>query len=149
MPAEIKLRKARRGDRDWLAALLRELGYRDAADTNTVFWVLNHPEIEVLVAVDHLDRPVGLLSLSYRPQLCLRGRIATIDELVVTPEWRNKGVGSKLLEAGLARAKSLAVKRVELNAQSAQNLRRSFFERHGLKESDCTVIRLCELERQS
>ena len=75
-----RIRRARRGDAESLATLLREMGYPHGSDAQTVHWVISHPEIEIFVAADAQDRPVGMVSLSHRPQLRLRGRIATVDE---------------------------------------------------------------------
>ena len=113
-----RIRLARRGDGEQLGALLLELGHPGAGDTSTVHWVLSHPEIEVYVAGDAQDRPVGLISLSHRPQLRLCGRVATIDELVVAAAWRRKGVGRALMQRALERARVLSVKRVELQLPS-------------------------------
>ena len=48
--------------------------------------------------------------MSHRPQLRMRGRIATIDELVVTEPWRKRGVGKALLEKAIERT-SIALHR--------------------------------------
>jgi GNAT superfamily N-acetyltransferase len=117
-PPSFRIRLARRGDGEYLGALLLELGHPSAGDTGTIHWVLSHPEIEVYVAGDAQDRPMGLLSLSHRPQLRLSGRVATIDELVVTLPWRRKGVARALMQRALERAKVLSVKRVELQLPS-------------------------------
>lgn len=98
--------------------LLAELGHPGAGGTSTVHWVLSHPEIEVHVAADSGDRPIGFLSLSHRPQLRLSGRIATIDELVVLPSARRQGVGRALVQRALERARVLSVKRVDLQLPS-------------------------------
>ena len=113
-----RVRLARRGDGEQLGLLLAELGHSGAGDTGTVHWVLSHPEIEVHVAADGGDRPLGLLSFSHRPQLRLSGRIATIDELVVLPSARRQGVGRALMQRALERARVLSVKRVELQLPS-------------------------------
>lgn len=145
----VKIRPARRGDREAIAVLIKESGYHDAADASTQLWVLNHPEIDVFVAVDTGDRPVGYLSLSHRPQLRLRGRIATIDELVVSSMWRGKGVGSKLLAAAVARAKALSARRVDLlTVPDRTSSRRAFYARNGFVEVDTAVMRLAELEKR-
>jgi len=144
---DFKIRPARRGDREGIAELLKEHGYRDAADTNTMFWVLNHPEIDVFIAADSMERPIGFVSLSHRPQLRLRGRIVTIDELVVASGWRLKRVGTRLLETAVARAKALSAKRIELFAQSGDLARREFWERNGFKPVDSSVMRFMALER--
>ena len=113
-----RVRLARRGDGEQLGLLLAELGHSGAGDTGTVHWVLSHPEIEVHVAADGGDRPLGLLSFSHRPQLRLSGRIATIDELVVLPSARRQGVGRALMHRALERARVLSVKRVDLQLPS-------------------------------
>ncbi len=64
-----RLRPARRGDVEGIAALFAELGYAGAPDVSTIHWVLSHPEMEVVVACDALDKPVAVVTLSHRPQL--------------------------------------------------------------------------------
>ncbi|SEU29344.1 GNAT family N-acetyltransferase [Stigmatella erecta] len=135
-----RIRRARRGDAEALASLLRELGFPEGSDTQTVHWVTSHPEIEIFVACDAQDRPVGMISLSHRPQLRLKGRIATVDELVVTETWRRRGVGRALLLHAIERTRVLSVKRLELAARSAQGdgLAR-FYQACGFVE-DCMVF---------
>jgi GNAT superfamily N-acetyltransferase len=143
-----KIRRARRGDRESIAMLLKELGYPEAGDAGSLLWVLNHPEVEVWVAVDKSDRPVGFISLSHRPQLRLAGRITTIDELVVAEAWRGKGVGSTLLATAIDRAKALSAKRVELKTHRGRaSFRRGFYEKNGFVEADSAVMRFAALEK--
>ncbi len=145
-----RIRRARRGDAESLAALLREMGYPHGSDAQTVHWVISHPEIEIFVAADAQDRPVGMVTLSHRPQLRLRGRIATVDELVVTEGWRRRGVGRALMQQVVERAgaRALGVKRLELNAYGdrGEELQR-FYESCGFARVDRMVMRYTELEK--
>jgi N-acetylglutamate synthase-like GNAT family acetyltransferase len=109
-----RLRPARRGDKDAMAALLGELGYDAGTDVQTVNWVISHPEMELFVAADAMDRAIGLMTLSHRPQLRLKGRVMSVDELVVLPEWRRQGVGRALIQKATERARSLSVRRIEI-----------------------------------
>lgn len=140
-----RLRPARRGDRDAAFTLLAELGYdkltRDAAGS-ALAWVLSHPEMEVVVAADPLDKPIGLVSFSHRPQLRLGGRIFTIDELVVSSAWRGKGVGRSLLAAAVNRAKILGVKRVELStSRKRESYELEFYAKNGFAEVESAILR--------
>ena len=138
-----RVRLARRGDGEQLGLLLAELGHAGAGGTATVHWVLSHPEIEVHVAADGSDRPLGLLSFSHRPQLRLSGRIATIDELVVLPSARRQGVGRALVKRALERARVLSVKRVELQLPSAPNeATYRFCEAMGFRDAERGVVTL-------
>ena len=136
-----RVRLARRGDGEQFGTLLAELGHSGAGDTPTVHWVLSHPEIEVHVAADASDRPLGLLSLSHRPQLRLSGRIATIDELVVLSSARRQGVGRALVLRALERAKVLSVKRVELQLPSVPTEETfRFCEAMGFRDAERGVV---------
>jgi GNAT superfamily N-acetyltransferase len=145
-----RIRRARRGDAENLASLLREMGYPHGSDAQTVHWVISHPEIEIFVAADSQDRPVGMVSLSHRPQLRLRGRIATVDELVVTESWRRRGVGRALMQQIIERcgARALSVKRLEVCAYALEELQ-SFYQACGFAQVDRMVMRYVELERQN
>ena len=145
-----RIRRARRGDAESLATLLREMGYPHGSDAQTVHWVISHPEIEIFVAADAQDRPVGMVSLSHRPQLRLRGRIATVDELVVTESWRRRGVGRALMQQVIERcgARALSVKRLETSAYALEELQ-GFYQSCGFTQVDRMVMRYSELERQN
>jgi len=144
-----RIRRARRGDADAMVALLRELGYPQGTDQQTVHWVISHPEIEIFVAGDPHDRPVGMVSFSHRPQLRLRGRVATIDELVVTETWRRRGVGRALIRQILERCKVLSAKQLQLISPMASTPEtRSFYIACGFSEVDSGVFRYLEAEGQ-
>ncbi len=146
MPTDFKIRQARRGDRAGLAELLRDYGYPNAADSNTMLWVFKHPEIDLFVAVDAADRPVGYVSLSLRPQLRLCGRIATIDEFIVDAAWMARGVPEALLQAVLDRARGMAAKRIELATHEHRALGTEFWVQHGFAKIDNAVMRYASLE---
>lgn len=135
------MRPARRGDAVHAVAILTEAG--TTADSHTFTWIISHPEMEVLIAADPLDKPIGLISLSHRPILNLGGRAASIDELAVTQAWRRKGVGRELLRRAVERAKVLSVKRLEVQTFSKLNEEvRAFFLACGFEQADVGVFRL-------
>lgn len=125
-----------------MAGLLGELGYPGAADQATVHWVISHPEIEVLVAGDPQDKPVGMITFSHRPMLRVKGRLAVIEELVVTESWRRRGVGRELVRRVVDRARSLGVKQVELLTHDARLDVPRFFESCGFGPANTSVYRL-------
>lgn len=145
MSEPYRIRPARRGDREGIASLLAVVGYPNACDSTTLSWVISHPEMEVHLAVDALDRAVGVVALSHRPQLRLKGRIATIDELIVLPAWRNKGIGQELLKRAVDRVKVLGCKRLEISTLARAD-HPEFFQKRGFLEVDSALMRLADLE---
>ena len=148
MRPPFRVRPARRGDADALASLLAELGYPGSADQATVHWVISHPEIEVFVAGDAQDRPIGMITFSHRPQLRARGRVARIEELVVTHSWRRKGVGRELVRRVLDRVRVLSVKQLEVVTHFGRaEFAREFYAACGFTEADSAVLRLADPSR--
>lgn len=145
MPAPLtngyRLRPARRGDAPAMVALLAEVGAQ--ADLPTVNWILSHPEMEVTTAADAQDRPIGFISLTHRPLLKMGGRAGTIDELVVAPAWRRKGVGRELLRKVVERARVLSVKRLEVQSfDEPIETVEAFFKASGFFRVNVGVFRL-------
>lgn len=142
-----RIRRARRGDAEAIGNLVKELGYPQGSDSQTINWVISHPEIEIFVASDSHDKPVGMVTLSYRPQLRLRGRIGTVDELVVAEAWRNKGIGRALLQTVVERARALSMKRLEIVSHvTRQETKKDFYAACGFDEADAMVLRHGEVE---
>ncbi len=140
-PRGFKVRPGRRGDAEGIRQLMAELG--QAADAQTVTWIVSHPEMELLVGADPLDKVVGVLALSHRPQIHLAGRVMTIDELAVAKAWRRQGVGRELLKRAVDRAKVLGVKRVEVQSFSADDeVARAFLGSCGFTPAPAGVWRL-------
>jgi len=134
-PNSFRIRAARRGDASGVAQLITEMGYPRGTDAHTVHWMVSHPETEIYIAADPGDRPIGLVLLAHRPSLRACGRIAVIDELVVTSSWRRKGVGRALMAHAIDRARTLAVKRLE------------YLHAGELGEAPAEFIEACELEQ--
>jgi N-acetylglutamate synthase-like GNAT family acetyltransferase len=136
-----KIRPARRGDASPIVSLLGEMGL--SADPNTVTWIISHPEMELMVAADQLDKVVGFITLSHRPVLKTGGRAATIDELNVAKAWRRRGVGRELLKRVVERAKVLSVKRLEVQTYGAVNEElTAFFKACGFELAEVGTFRL-------
>ena len=135
-----RVRPARRGDAAPIVALLTEIGL--SADPNTVTWIISHPEMELMVAADPLDKVIGFATLSHRPVLKTGGRAATIDELNVAKAWRRKGVGRELLRRVVERAQVLSVKRLEVETYGpATEEVKAFFAACGFLPADIGVFR--------
>lgn len=136
-----KVRPARRGDSEHVRTLMSEVGFQ--CDSQIVTWLISHPEMEILVAADSLDKAIGVLALSHRPQLRFSARIATIDELVVAHAWRHKGVGRELLKRAVDRAKVLGAKRVEIqNMLGQKDPALPFFASCGFEPAETLVFKL-------
>lgn len=141
MGTTFRVRPARRGDAEGIKALMVEIGQH--ADGQTVTWIISHPEMELIVAADPLDKVIGVVALSHRPMIRLAGRVATIDELVVGAPFRRQGVGRELMKRAVERAKVLGVKRVEVQTLAAgDGGAQTFLQKVGFADAGVGVYRL-------
>lgn len=141
MTTPFKVRPARRGDAAPITALMAELGF--TGDPATVTWIISHPEMELLVAADALDKAIGVVCLAHRPQVRMGGRVANVDELVVTQAWRRKGVGRELLKRAVERARVLGVKKLEIQTLTAGSPEATaFLTACGFAPADAAVFKL-------
>jgi len=114
---EIRIRRGRRTDYAALAALgawpsvegsparAVRLYRRVAADLAYDLYVAEATEAtEIAEDTEAGERLVGLVAVSYVRALALAGQRATIEQLIVHPDCRGRGVGRRLLEFVLRRA---------------------------------------------
>jgi ribosomal protein S18 acetylase RimI-like enzyme len=59
------------------------------------------------------------------------GREALIDEIYISPDYRNQGLASALVTASLERARELDTKAVFLETEADNPSSRALYERHG------------------
>lgn len=132
---DYRIRPLKRGDREAVFKLLAEDGWVvPAADQEAaISWVVQHPEVETLVAHDaaSFSRLYGVITMSHRPQLRVGGRVACIDLFVIAPGQRHKGIGHDLLAQALRRTEALGCKRVEVQLPPGEDERVAFFQGNG------------------
>ena len=146
----IAIRRARPGDAAAVKDLVAQLGYRPAERSydETFAQVVRHPEAAVFIAQDGA-RVLGYIALSYRPQIRLAARVASIDELAVAGDAQGAGIGSQLLDTAIAHARSMGCERIEvLSARARESYRRGFYSGRGLSEVDSAVFRIDDANRR-
>ena len=149
MPATLNIRAATLADVQAIGAFINELGY--GARRDALLGVLG-PMLEdrrhiVLLGEGEDGGVVACLSLSSRPVLRLQGWIGTIEEFVVRPDVRDRGIGDRMLqsaqglaaERGWGRLEALVTRRRESN-------RRGFLFAGGFVQADSVAYRWGLLE---
>ena len=84
------------------------------------------------------DRPVGFIKLD------LDDGIGSIDDLVVLPEARGRGIGSQLMEWARREFAQRGIREIELTVSEGNDLALAFYERHGFRTAT-RAMRLVDL----
>lgn len=85
--------------------------------------------------------PVGVGLVTMRPNVWFRGRVALLDELVVVPQSRGRGIGSKILDRVVEISVELGAELVEINVDEGDVDAQRFYTRHGFEGDGSTSER--------
>jgi ribosomal protein S18 acetylase RimI-like enzyme len=121
-----------------LSGLLTHLSSADPPDANELASLLRSRAITLLGA--RLDgRIVGTLTLAVFP--LLTGMRAWIEDVVVEPEARGRGVASALVEEALRRAERLGCRTVDLTSRPSRVEANRLYEKLGFERRETNVYR--------
>ena len=81
------------------------------------------------------SKVVGFCSLTVKNSLWQQGPLGCIDELIVDDEYREKGVGSKLLDRIMEIAKALGCRAVVLDSAFHRKDAHRFYEQRGFTKT--------------
>jgi GNAT superfamily N-acetyltransferase len=133
----MKIQKARKSDFSDMYGLMKELWPREKFNrkvTKDVFLKQWQSNKEFIVAKSG-NRIIGFASLFVKYSLGDKGRIGLIDELVVDREFRNKGIGKKLLAEITAMAKKSSCKDLVLTSAFYRKGAHRFYLKNGFRKT--------------
>jgi len=83
-----------------------------------------------------------MVSLLFLPSTALGGRVALLEDMVVQPDARGGGAGSRLLAAATEFARSAGCLRITLLTDAHNAAAQRFYGRHGFARSAMIPMRL-------
>lgn len=104
--------------------------------------IISNPEVGEILTVRTHDSIVGMINLLYTVSTALGGRVALLEDMVVLPQFRGAGVGSKLLQAAIAHARVSGCKRITLLTDGDNEAAQKFYCKHGFTASKMMPFRL-------
>ncbi len=132
-----------------LSELLSVLFYQEAeftpnpdAQAKGLEQIINNPDVGAILVARQGDQVAGMVNLLFTVSTALGGRVAVLEDMVVSVQARGAGVGTQLLSAAIALARSQGCKRVTLLADRANEAAQRFYGRQGFVESSMIPMRL-------
>jgi GNAT superfamily N-acetyltransferase len=95
----------------------------------------------VLAAHDH-DAVVGMVNLLYTESTALGAPVALLEDMVVLPASRGKGIGTMLLQSAFQAARAHGCRRITLLTDVKNTAAQRFYARHGFGPSSMIPLRL-------
>jgi GNAT superfamily N-acetyltransferase len=110
--------------------------------------IIDFPDRGRILTVRQGASLVGMVNLLFTISTALGGPVALLEDMVVHPGYRGKGVGTELLHAAIDLAKSLGCRRITLLTDRTNESGQRFYKRHGFSLSEMVLMRLI-LEQRS
>ena len=104
--------------------------------------IINFSEHGQILVVRKDGSLIGMVNLLFTISTALGGRAAILEDMVVHPDHRGGGTGSKLMQAAIDFAKSAGCLRITLLTDRANESAQRFYERQGFILSEMLPMRL-------
>ena len=104
--------------------------------------ILGQPEAGQILVLRDGSAVVGMVSLLFMPSTALGGRVAVLEDMVVRPNARGRGAGSRLLHAAVEFAHMAGCRRITLLTDADNAAAQQFYSRHGFRRSAMIPMRL-------
>ncbi len=140
---DIVIRKAKKSDlpaiRRLLAELINAMDDTECIDARVAPRVWEHlltdARSHFLVATAR-GTPIGLIHFTTRQTVLHRSPSGMIDELIVTNEYQEKGIGKQLVLAAIERCRQLGCCEVEVSTERTNLKARKFYRKCGFDKTE-------------
>lgn len=116
------------------------------AQTRALTQILSHPEVgQILVSCETHNaehKITGMVSLLFSVSTALGGKVALLEDMVVSEGYRQQGIGASLLQAAIQEAKRQHCRRITLLTDKHNIHAHAFYEKHGFQGSSMQTYRL-------
>ncbi|MBA7604439.1 Aminoalkylphosphonate N-acetyltransferase [subsurface metagenome] len=142
-PTHIRIRKSNYSDSNDVLRLIKqlepELTNKDLKKVREIFEAIIEKEnylnkVAILRNEKNRKKIIGFISLVFNLTIHDLGLVATINEIVIDKNYRNKKVGSILLENAIGDAKSRGCTEIEVSSSLDRKTAHKFYKKHGFKE---------------
>ena len=104
--------------------------------------IIESAHVGVILAARDGDQVVGMVSLLFTISTAEGGRVCWLEDMVVRPDRRGGGLGSRLLQSAIAYARSHSFSRITLLTDKLNAGAIRLYGRHGFIVSEMTAFRL-------
>ena len=149
IPAPVTIRPAALRDIPRLCALLAELFAQEADFTpdaerqrRGLELILDDPGAGRIYCATHFGTIVGMVTILFSVSTAEGGLAAWLEDMVVDPAWRGRGVGGQLLSHAVEEARGAGCTRITLLTDGGNRGAMRFYSRAGFSRSAMTPFRL-------
>jgi len=104
--------------------------------------IIDKPEVGAVLVAREGGQILGMVSLLFTVSTALGGRVAWLEDMVVSAQARGAGLGSELLAQAISLARAQGCKRITLLTDRANEAAQRFYRQQGFAASSMVPMRL-------
>ncbi len=104
--------------------------------------IISNPRNGMFIVIEEAGRIKGCASLLFLVSTALGGKAAILEDMVIEPEARDRGLGSQMLKKAISCAKEQGCSRLTVLTDGNNLKAQSFYIKNGFKQSPMTPMRL-------
>ena len=104
--------------------------------------IIENPSIGLILVAKEQGAIVGMVNVLFSVSTALGAKVATLEDMVVLPDWRDQGIGSQIIQRAIEEARRQGCARITLLTDTTNESAHRFYGRHGFKPSAMTPLRL-------
>ncbi len=108
--------------------------------------IIEHPEVGRILVLREGDTIVGMVNLLFTVSTFRGGRVILLEDMVVRPDRRGDGAGSRILQGAIDFARDQGCSRITLLTDHDNERAIRFYRRHGFAGSSMIPLRLTILQ---
>jgi ribosomal protein S18 acetylase RimI-like enzyme len=104
--------------------------------------IMESPDRGQILVLRNATSVIGMVNLLFTISTALGGRVAILEDMVIHPSHRGRGLGSILLRATINFARSTECRRITLLTDRTNESAQRFYRRYGFRISPMIPLRL-------
>ncbi len=109
--------------------------------TQALTYIINNEEVGDIFVAWCDEKIVGMINLLYTISTALGGKVALLEDMIISSDQRGLGIGSKLVEYVFSYATQNGCKRITLLTDNDNHSAHNFYLKHGFKNSSMKTFR--------
>lgn len=103
--------------------------------------ILKNPDIGVIFVAKHKNKIIGMLNLLYSVSTALGQKVGIFEDMIIHPDYQNRGHGNKLLQFAIQYAEKKDLKRLTLLTDRDNHVAIKFYQKNGFYQSPMIPFR--------
>jgi ribosomal protein S18 acetylase RimI-like enzyme len=103
--------------------------------------IVSNPELGEILVIKQNGKVIGMVSLLYSMSTALGGKVAILEDMIISIEYRKQGLGSQLLQAAINFANERGCMRITLLTDFDNDIAIAFYSKFGFSKSAMIPMR--------